>query len=56
MNLQEIKTSCLKDLISLINRVKNDDVSEISNRGYELSKRHTYDKRVKFLLENFSNE
>tara|TARA_R100001443_G_scaffold112408_1_gene125947 strand:+ start:1725 stop:2561 length:837 start_codon:yes stop_codon:yes gene_type:complete len=45
-----------EELISLIDRVKNDDVTEISNRGYELSKRHTYDERVKFLLENFSDE
>ena len=45
-----------EELISLINRVKNDDVTDISNRGYELSKRHTYDERAKFLLKNFSDE
>ena len=42
-----------EDLIGLIDRVKNDDVSEITNRGFELSKKHTYDERVKFLLKNF---
>lgn len=40
-----------EELINLIDRVKNDDVSEISNRGYELSRRHTYDNRVKSLIE-----
>ena len=51
----EHEVNCLmynnqEELISLINKIKNEDLSEISSRGYELSKKHTYDERVEFLI------
>lgn len=37
------------ELISKIEYIKQNDISDISNNGYELSKKHSYNERVKIL-------
>jgi hypothetical protein len=39
------------ELIEKIQTIKNNDVGEIARKGFELSKKHTYDKRVIELIE-----
>jgi hypothetical protein len=38
------------ELVEKIQYVKNNDLSDISNNGYELSKNHSYKERVKLLF------
>ena len=38
------------ELVEKIQYVKNNDLSDISNNGYELSKNHSYRERVKLLF------
>ena len=44
--------SSVDELQNKINFIKNNDVSEIAAAGLKLSKNHTYDQRVKKLLED----
>ena len=39
-----------KDLVNKIQFIKQNDISEISKNGYELSKKHSYKERVKILF------